>query len=245
MAARILHRSDVAVTAAGAIPLASAILADLGFPCHLDCVPCRRQRPPSPREYGAVVRMLTEAAAEPQRDHLRVVFHGGDVFTQPAEFERLLEAVADACVPGHVAFDAAVISDGVAWERERVARFYALGVRHYQVALDGPPALHDAVRPLHGGGRSFEHILHSVRQRGRAQVVVRVDPGIAPESVRELVALLDAAALFRGENPVTVFVAPAAPYHREARELLQVLDFVRRDDAPNEGTVAAVPSGRD
>ena len=89
----------------------------------------------------------------------------------------MLRAVVDACVAGRVAFDAAVIGDGVAWQRE-------------------------------------------------------------------LVALLDAEALLAGVDPVTVFVAPAAPYPREARELLQVLEFLKRGSLEG-GAPDAVPCARD
>ncbi len=206
-----------------------ALLADLGFPCHLECTPCRRYRPPSPRELVAVERALRAAVAEHGGGVLRVVFFGGDVFARATDFEALLRDVGQACREGDVVLDAAAFSDGTAWDGDAVARLHALGVHHYQVVLDGPRAFHDLLRPLRGGGGSFDLIMRSMAHRGLARVVLRADPAIGAQPLSDLVRTLEEHALFAPPNPVAVLVSPLTDYAREARELLQVIDLLAGD----------------
>lgn len=215
-------------------PSAPVFLADLGFPCHLDCAPCRRQRRPSPRECVEGIHDLTRAAGALGPHPLRVVFFGGDPFARPNAFERLLVAVNGAARAAGVPFVAAAISDGTSWASTTVLRFFELGVRAYQVQLDGPACLHDLLRPLHGvTGSSFARVISSLKQRGRAEVVARVDPAFSEQDRAHLLATLEEEGLFEGENPVRLLVSPPGPYPREARELARVLDALHRwdDDA--------------
>jgi sulfatase maturation enzyme AslB (radical SAM superfamily) len=228
MNSRIFFRNDLPDASGGLDGATATMIADLGFPCHLDCAPCRRQRPPTPREYLAVLQSLTEAAFECSRDRLRVVFHGGDVFARSAQFEKLLHILHATCASLAIELSAAVISDGVAWDAETVSRFFDLGVQHYQVSMDGPADYHELLRPLRGHGSSFASILRSLKyHRDRAGVIVRAEPGVGAENLAKLLDTLNDEGLLAGKNPIAVLVAPAAPYPREARELAQFLDVLQ------------------
>ncbi len=234
VSSRVFFRSDLP-DASGGLDGAT-VIADLGFPCHLDCAPCRRQRPPTPREYDVVLQSLTEAAFECSSEWLHVVFHGGDVFARSAQFEKLLHMVHDTCATRGIELAAAVISDGVAWDAETVSRFFDLGVRHYQVSMDGPADYHELLRPLRGHGSSFASILRSLKHhRDRAGVIVRAEPGVGAENLAKLLDTLEDEGLFAGKNPIAVLVAPAAPYPREARELAQLLYILHQRRGVSDG----------
>ncbi len=241
MGSRVALR-DVAPAAGHAAAGPVTFLADLGFPCHLDCAPCRRERRPSPRECPVACRSLCRVAAAARSATLRAVFFGGDVFACAEQLEALLMEVQAASRAAGVTFVAAAISDGTAWDAERVGRFFDLGLRAYQVQIDGPPALHDLLRPLRRRTESsFERILASFRQRGPATVIVRVDPAFSEEHQRELLATLDAQGALGGGNPVHVLRASPAAYPHEARELAHALDVLHGWGDPSrvDGAAAA------
>lgn len=143
-------------------------LADLGFPCHLECAPCRRQRRPSPREWVAGIQDLTRAAGALGPHPLRVVFFGGDPFARPNVLERPLVAVNGAARAAGVPFVAAAISDGTSWDAPTLLRFFELGVRAYQVQLDGPACLRDLLppAPYPREARELACVLDALHRRG-------------------------------------------------------------------------------
>ncbi len=223
MGARIVFQSQLRRATRPWRTGTSTIFTDLGFPCHLRCTRCVRTAPPAPRLYHAARRRLLQLASEARSDVIRCVFFGGDAFALPKTFETLLADANEMSARNGVSFDAFVLSDGTSWALNRVRLFAQLGVRCYQVPLDGPPDLHDALRPSTAGEPSFARILSSLKyQREDSAVVVRT--AAEGDDVQRLADILDDEGLFAKPHPVTMLVAPVASYRAQARDLLAVLE---------------------
>ena len=205
-------------------PGVATYVVDLGFPCCLACTVCERQ-PVSPHAYHLARRQLLVAAAAPSVHTLRVAFFGGDPFALPRSFGALIEEVRDACTKRGTVLDLVAISDGMSWSTDVVRRFCALGVRAMQVTLDGPPSIHDRIRPSRHGP-SFRRIVSSLKfHRADASVVVRTDAAVGVEAVEELADILEAEGLFAAPTPVSLYVAAQAPYPEQARQLLELMEM--------------------
>jgi hypothetical protein len=200
-------------------PLRTAVV-ELGFPCHVACRDCLRgdvgERPAC---YGLALRRLERERA--QGGGLRALFYGGDPYADPKAFLELLVRVSAA---GTAPFEAAALSDGVAWSWPLSRAFARAGLTTVQVTLEGGPAAHDAARPGRGGEPTFDRIVASLayhRDALRAVVRLHAEPGDA--AVDAVAARLERAGLFAAPDPVTLLVAPRASYHAQARDLAALL----------------------
>jgi uncharacterized protein len=161
--------------------------------CNFRCVYCyEAHRPQSmgPEVEAAVLGMAEDRLTA--KGDLSVTWFGGEPLLRMDVIERLSSAFIDLCGRREARYTASMISNGFLLTRETAEKLSALQVARVQVTLDGPPGIHDARRPLAGGGGTFATILENLKA---ASEVLRINLRINVDhsnraSVPELLDLL-------------------------------------------------------
>ena len=201
---------------------ALTIVTSLG--CNFDCPYCFEAKHPSiMREdvQDAVLAVLDDQL--PRITSFHVTWFGGEPLVGKQPLLALSDAFIARCDAAHVAYAASIITNGSLLDEATCSALRARRVTNVQVGLDGPPAVHDRMRPLAGGGSTFSTILTNLRHAvDYFPIAVRVN--IDAENVgrvEELFQILQAEGLagrlgvYPGqlvgiaENPQ----APSAGYH--------------------------------
>ncbi len=173
------------------------IVTSLG--CNFDCPYCFEAKHASVMDddvqagIGALLRQQIACGIT----SFHVTWFGGE----PLIGKRALLALSDdfiaQCDAACVSYDASMTSNGYLLDEDTCADLRDRRVRSVQVCLDGPPRVHDAMRPLTGGRETFWRIVrnlhHAVRYMG-VSVRVNLDSRNA-ETAEELLAILASEGL--------------------------------------------------
>lgn len=147
------------------------------FGCNFDCPYCFEAKHPSIMNLevrGAVVDFVKS-----RLDSLRSIqvewFGGEPLVGRKALFDlsdRLIAISEDA----NVKYSASIITNGYLLDMQTCQELQRVGVQHAQVSLDGPPSIHDAMRPLRNGDGSFQRIVENLHNTiGRFAVTIRIN----------------------------------------------------------------------
>lgn len=101
-------------------------------------------------------------------------FYGGEALIRYDLLRSIAVRLREAASYHGVAFSFNLFSNGLLLTREVVEELLPLGLQTVRLTIDGPPDIHDAQRPLVGGGGSFTRILKNLREIHR---LVPVDLG--------------------------------------------------------------------
>jgi uncharacterized protein len=128
--------------------------------CNFRCVYCYEDfsigtmKPPV---IAGIKRLLAQRI--PTLRQLRIAWFGGE----PLIALKVIEEISGFAqtltkqVPG-VAYSSEMTTNGYLLNLATAERLQGLGIRHYQVSLDGPEELHDQTRVQRNGGGSFQQI---------------------------------------------------------------------------------------
>ncbi|WP_460740939.1 radical SAM protein [Mariniluteicoccus endophyticus] len=120
---------------------------------------------------------------------------GGEPLAGPDVIEQLSEFFLDFCAENDIEYAAGMTTNGYLLDPATARRCVELGVRHYQITLDGPRHTHDFSRTLMGGAGTFDvikgHLRHLADSDLDAQVLLRTNftpknVGSVPELLQEL-----------------------------------------------------------
>jgi uncharacterized protein len=159
--------------------LALTIVTSLG--CNFDCPYCFEAKHPSilsPEVEQSVLRLLD--AQLPRIRTFDVTWFGGEPLVGKRPLLALSDAFIGRCDATKVTYSASIVTNGYLLTRETCAELRERRVTSAQVSLDGPPDVHDRMRPLVGGGRSFRRIvenLHHAVEMLDIAIRVNVDTG--------------------------------------------------------------------
>jgi uncharacterized protein len=163
--------------------------------CNFDCPYCFEAKHPSimqPDVEEAVLAILDDQL--PRIKSFTATWFGGEPLVGKRPLFALSEAFIERCDAANVAYAAGILTNGYLLDEETCIKRRELRVTSVQVGLDGPPAVHDRMRPLAGGGPTFTTILdnlhHAVKHLNVA-IRVNVDAGNAGR-VEELFRILGA-----------------------------------------------------
>lgn len=142
--------------------LGLTIVTSLG--CNFDCPYCFEDKHPSilgEEVEGGLVQLLDDQI--PKLTNVHVTWYGGEPLVGKRPLVRLSKAFIERCDAAGVAYTATIITNGYLLDAATCQDLVDCRVSSAQITLDGPPEVHDRMRPLAGGGPTFGRILENVR----------------------------------------------------------------------------------
>ncbi len=173
--------------------------------CNLRCTYCYEdfQLPRmSPGVLGGIKKLLTNRGSS--LNLLDVSWFGGEpLVAYDAICEVMEHAGQLARTHSNLQVRSDITTNAYTLTKERFGKLVGLGISQYQIALDGPSAVHDSRRGLAGGGGTFERIwsnLLATREHHSAfRIQLRIH--VAPDTAGSLEPLLEEiAAEFGGDR---------------------------------------------
>jgi uncharacterized protein len=139
------------------------IVTSLG--CNFDCPYCFEAKHPSILSDEVVDAVLAALDEQLPRIH---TFHAAWFGGEPLVGKRPLLALSDAfierCDAAGVAYSADISTNGYLLDEAMALELRDRRVVNVQVGLDGPPDIHDRMRPLQNGGETFWKIVENLEQ---------------------------------------------------------------------------------
>lgn len=172
--------------------LGLTIVTSLG--CNFDCPYCFEDKHASTMRtdvQDAIVDYVRDRL--PLLSDLRVDWFGGEPLVGKSALLALSDRFVSLCAAGGVKFHASVITNGYLLDQKTCEELRQRGVRHAQISLDGPPQVHDRMRPLANGGGTFARIVENLRHAIRyMEITIRIN--VDQENVRSAEGLLQILA---------------------------------------------------
>jgi uncharacterized protein len=154
---------------------ALTIVTSLG--CNFDCPYCFEAKHPSIMDSDVqdlVLQVLDEQL--PHIANFAVTWFGGEPLVGKKPLLELSDRFIDRCDRANVEYGAGIITNGYLLDPETCAQLRDRRVSNAQVGLDGPPDIHDRMRPLAGGNPSFWHIVKNLHHAVEyMQITIRVN----------------------------------------------------------------------
>ncbi len=172
---------------------ALTIVTSLG--CNFACPYCFEVKYPSiinEEVQGAVIGILQDKL--PALSSFGVTWFGGEPLLGLEPLVRLSETFLCMCSEAGVEYDAALVTNGYLLSEATCTRLKQCKVRQVQISLDGPPEIHDRMRPLVSGKGSFWKIvenLHYAVEHFEVSVRINADKNNFPHAERMLKILSD------------------------------------------------------
>ena len=141
---------------------ALTIVTSLG--CNFDCPYCFEAKHPS--IVDDEVRDLLLRVVDDQLQHIRsfhVTWFGGEPLVGKKPLLDLSDAFIGRCDSRGVSYDANIVTNGYLLDEETCRQLRSRRVSTAQVGLDGPPEVHDRMRPLVSGKGTFDAIVKNLR----------------------------------------------------------------------------------
>lgn len=128
---------------------------------------------------------------------LAVTWYGGEPLLRKDAIGRLSRSFRATCAARSARYDASIVTNGYLLDGATAAWLREEGVTQAQVTLDGPARVHDARRPLAGGGGTFARILGNLAEAtGTLEITIRVNlDATNRDAFAELLDALSAAGL--------------------------------------------------
>jgi uncharacterized protein len=156
---------------------ALTIVTSLG--CNFDCPYCFEAKHPSVMNaevQEAVVRVLDDKL--PAMTSFSVTWYGGEPLVGKRSLLALSDVFIERCDRNEVHYSADIITNGSLLDEQTCAELRDRRVGLAQVTLDGPPDVHDKMRPTAGGGGTFWSIVKNLRHAvNYLDIAVRVNVG--------------------------------------------------------------------
>lgn len=201
---------------------ALTIVTSLG--CNFDCPYCFEAKHPSILDRDVEAMVLD--ALDEQLTHIKsfhVTWFGGEPLVGRKPLLSLSDNFIARCESHAVHYEAAIVTNGYLLDEQTCVMLRDRRVTSVQVGLDGPPDVHNRMRPLAGGRESFDGILQNLQHAAKfLNVAIRVNIDHSNSGrVDELFQLLVDAGL---AGKLTVYpgqivgtnknlLAPSASYH--------------------------------
>jgi uncharacterized protein len=151
------------------------IVTSLG--CNFDCPYCFENKHPSVMS-EAVQDYVIQLVADRIKDlkNLSVMWYGGEPLVGKRSLLRLSDGLIQLCADHSVKYDASIVTNGFLLDQLTASELRKRHVRFTQITIDGPPEVHDNMRPLKGGGGTFHQIVDRLKEACELlDVAVRVN----------------------------------------------------------------------
>jgi uncharacterized protein len=154
---------------------ALTLVTSLG--CNFDCPYCYEAKHPSIMDKeveAAVLRVLDDQL--PRIASFHALWFGGEPLVGKKPLLSLSDAFIDRCNRANVAYSAGIVTNGYLLDEEMCVALRDHQVTSTQVTIDGPPDIHDRMRPLASGKGSFWRIMDNLNHAvDYLQVTIRVN----------------------------------------------------------------------
>lgn len=140
---------------------ALTIITSLG--CNFDCPYCFEAKHPSimsEEVEQAILQVLDDKLS-----HIKsfsVSWFGGEPLVGKRPLLALSDAFIERCNRNEITYGASITTNGYLLDEETCAQLRDRQVKHAQVSLDGPPDVHNRMRPLVGGQGTFWRIIKNM-----------------------------------------------------------------------------------
>jgi uncharacterized protein len=155
--------------------LGLTLVTSLG--CNFDCPYCYESKRPSimaPDVQDAVVRLLDDGAARLRA--IDVTWMGGEPLVGKRSLLGLADRLVERCDRHGIGYTSLIVTNGWLLDGDCARELAERRVAAAQVTLDGPPDVHDRMRPYAGGGATFWRIVENLHEAvEHLSVVVRVN----------------------------------------------------------------------
>jgi uncharacterized protein len=173
--------------------LALTIVTSLG--CNFDCPYCFEDKHPSilnSEVEAACLQLLKDQI--PRINSFHVGWYGGEPLVGKRPLLSLSKAFIALCDEANVAYGADIITNGYMLDEQTCRELQECRVATAQITLDGPPDIHNVMRPLAAGGPTFDRIVENLRHAvDYLSIAVRVNVGTENFArVEELLQILAA-----------------------------------------------------
>ncbi len=154
---------------------ALTLVTSLG--CNFDCPYCFEAKHPSLMD--AAVRKAVLAVVDdqlPRITALNVTWYGGEPLVGKKAVFSLSEKFIERCDRANVGYQASIITNGALLDEATCEALRDRRVINAQITLDGPPRIHDKMRPYRSGRGTFWRIVKNLQHATKyLQVAVRVN----------------------------------------------------------------------
>lgn len=172
------------------------IVTSLG--CNFECPYCFEEKHPSILDHDTE-RYLLEVIDDQllKVKSLGVTWFGGEPLVGKKPLLSLSDALITRCDQSQVHYEASIVTNGYLLNEATCAELSDRRVICAQIGLDGPPSIHDSMRPLAGGKATFwkivENIHHAIQYLD-VSIRVNIDRGNSSKA-EELFGILAAEGL--------------------------------------------------
>ena len=174
--------------------------------CNFDCPYCFEAKHPSIMDEAvtaAILALLDDRL--PDLTSFSVTWFGGEPLVGKAPLLALSDAFIERCDGAGVDYAASITTNGYLLDERTCIELAERRVGHTQVCLDGPPEIHDRMRPLANGKGTFWRIVENLHHAvTHLDVSVRVNVDTANYAhAEELLQILSREGL-SGKLTVTL-----------------------------------------
>lgn len=177
--------------------LALTVISSLG--CNFDCPYCYEDKRPEvikPEVEQAILRFVDDRIAR-GLSSIAVQWLGGEPLLGKRNIVRMSHEFRERSERGGINYRSYITTNGSLLTRRVATELVEAGVRRAQITLDGPPDIHDMMRPTRRGDGTFWKILGNIEAAADViPIVVRIN--VDRENfihIDELLDILDARGL--------------------------------------------------
>jgi uncharacterized protein len=161
--------------------------------CNFDCPYCFEAKHPSIMDEDVQLKVLAVLDSQlPHVDGVHVTWFGGEPLVGKVPLLSLSNEFIAHCDAAGASYTADIITNGYLLDEKTCAELKDRRVLGAQAGLDGPPDVHDRMRPLSGGRGSFWTIMDNLEHAvDYLSVVIRVNLDLGNvDRVEELFVIL-------------------------------------------------------
>ena len=143
--------------------LGLTLVTSLG--CNFDCPYCYESKHPSlmgPDVQAAILQMVDDGAERLRS--MDVTWMGGEPLVGKKNLFSLSGELLERCERYDIAYSSMIVTNGWLLDAATAKELVANKCTVAQVTLDGPPDVHDKMRPYVGGGKTFWGIIEKLHE---------------------------------------------------------------------------------
>lgn len=207
------------------------LMVNPSLTCNFRCQYCYQEKEPS-GTLAPHTEMLLKYLEDLAGSHsvVELSYYGGEALLHLDWMQRFYDSASKifARTESNLKMNNSVVTNGYLLTRNKAEQLRDLGVEHVQVTLDGPPRIHDMLRPTLDGKPTFFRTLSNIQDVcDLLSVTVRVN--VSKQNSNDLVELLDILVDRKLRNRINIYLGPTEATTRASacfsRDCLEMAEF--------------------